>query len=84
MINQSFALDPNKVNKYGKTFGTIDFDPRSGISREVLKLNRNDTVVGDFHIGGGVYNVTLAELDRIIETAISAKESFQRRYILGL
>lgn len=83
-INQSFALNPSKMKKFGSLFGTIDFEPMTGISRAVLQNLRGDTVVGTFSIGDTNHNVTIAELDRIIETATSAKEGFQRRYILGI
>jgi hypothetical protein len=82
-VNQRHAIDQKKVQKFGKHFGSIDFEV-GPISHAVLELNRQDTKAGKFLIGGKEFDCTLAELDRIIETCQTAKEVFFQKYRLGL
>lgn len=83
-LNQTHAIDQQKVAKYGKYFGSIDFVTKNGITRSDLRRDKLDTVVGTFTIGGVDFNLTISELDRIIETGNAAKEVFIRKYTLGV
>jgi hypothetical protein len=82
-LNMTNAMDQKKIRRFGKLFGTIDFDIKENINPDVIKQKRSDTIVGKFHIAGKSFEVTLAELDRIIETAETAKSSFQKSYSMG-
>lgn len=82
-LNQSFAMDKNKVKRYGKVFGSIDFKLKQNISQELIKRQKPDLVIGSFYIAGKEIPVTLAELDRISETCEIAKSVFRKNYIMG-
>jgi len=83
-LNQTHAIDQQKVAKYGKYFGSIDFTTKNGVTRSDLQRDKLDVVVGAFTIGGHEFNITLSELDRILETGNAAKEVFIRKYTLGV
>ncbi len=83
-INARHAIDNERVTKsYGSMFGTIDFEPNE-ISKQVLQMEGNKANAGKFHIGGKEFNVTLAELDRIIETCQNAKSVFWQKFKFGV
>lgn len=77
------AMDQKKVQRYGKLFGSIDFEIKTNISEELIRRQRSDLVVGSFFIGGKEYQVTLAEIDRIAETCEIAKTIFRKSYSMG-
>lgn len=82
-LNMTHTMDQNKVKRYGSLFGSIDFNIDSNLTSDKIKNRRGDTVIGSFEIGGKTFPVTLAELDRIIETAESAKSTFFKSYTMG-
>ena len=61
----------------------IDFEINSELSTEQIKSRQGDTPVGAFQIDDKNFDVTLAEIDRIIETAQSAKSTFLKSYSMG-
>ena len=79
-INSRYAIDQEHVNKgFGSNFGSIDFDVNS-TSKERLELRGGKTIAGTFHIGGKEFELTLSELDRIIETLQTAKSIFYQKF----
>lgn len=77
------AMDQKKVKRYGKLFGTIDFTLSDHLNPDIINKRYTDTTIGSFHIGGKEFEITLAELDRIVETAEVAKSSFLKSYSMG-
>ena len=82
-LNMTHAMDKKKVKRYGKLFGSIDFQLTDNATAEVIKQRRSDTTIGEFEIGGKSFPVTLAEIDRIIETAENARNTFLKSYSMG-
>lgn len=82
-LNMAHAYDPERVKRFGKLFGTIDFEMNEQLSGEVIRQRRSDTKVGSLKIDGKEFGVTLAEVDRLIETLNSAKDVFYKGYTLG-
>lgn len=85
-INHSKGIDRRKTKHLGRYFSSIDFELPRSISLENVKKSSNSKnyIVGDFIIGGKPYTLTLAEIDRIQETMVNAKETFQKRLNAGL
>ena len=82
-LNQTYAMNQKKVRRYGKLFGSIDFDINTNLSAERVKETYMQTIAGTFKIGGKEFSVTLAELERISETADNAKSTFMKSYTMG-
>jgi len=82
-LNMAHAYDPDRVKRFGAIFGTIDFEMNELLSGEVIRQRRSDTKVGSLKIDGREFTVTLAEVDRLIETLNAAKEVFYKGYTLG-
>jgi len=79
-VNLIHALDGEKTRRYGQLFGTIDFNVIDSPNKTTLTKFGNDTAAGTFTIGGKDYQLTLAEIDRIIETCQTAKTVFFQKY----
>jgi hypothetical protein len=79
-VNTTIGMSPEKVKRFGELFGTIDFDVVEHPSKQQLDRFGNDTIAGKFHIGGKEFQLTLAELDRIVETCNIAKTVFFQKY----
>lgn len=82
-LNMTHAMNQEKVRRFGKLFGTIDFEMNQELSSDLINKQYKDTVVGTFQIGGKEFPVTLAELERISETADNAKTTFLKSYSMG-
>ena len=82
-INQTWAYDQKYVKKYGKLYGSIDFEVNENISADMFKKQQNKPVVGKLMIGGKKFDVTFQELDQIQRTLQAAKEVVNKRYKLG-
>lgn len=79
-INSRYAINQEAVSKgFGPNFGSIDFDVNS-TSKELLEVRGGKTVAGTFYIGGKQFELTLAELDRAIETLQTAKSTFYQKF----
>ena len=79
-----YGIDQDEVSRsYGPTFGSIDFELKS-TSKALLETKGNKTIAGTFHIGGRQFELTLAELDRVIETCQSAKTTFWQKFRFGM
>jgi len=83
-VNMSHAMDQDKVRRYGKLFGSIDFECNDKVSAEVFHQNPNSPVVGTLSIGGKSFNVTLDELKHLEQTCRDAHEVVMKRYRLGM
>ena len=82
-VNNTAAYDQKKVRKYGKLYGSIDFEVRDTISAHYFE-NNEKPVVGKLHIGGKTFDVTYQELDMIQRTLGTAKDTVNRKYKMGM
>lgn len=82
-LNQTHGMNPEKTKHYGPLFGSIDFEMNESLSGAVIRQRRGDTTIGSLKISGHSYNVTMNELERIIETLQSARDVFYKSYTLG-
>ena len=82
-VNQRYAIDKKRTQRYGSLWHTIDFELKDHISVDRYKQNPNQIPIGDFIIGGKRFTVTSAELKYIAETATDAAETFIKAVKLG-
>ena len=82
-VNNTFAYNQKKVRKYGKLYGSIDFEVSDTISEKYFE-NNEAPVVGKLEIGGKSFDVTYQELDQIAKTLTTAKEVVNRKYKMGM
>jgi len=83
-INQTWAYDQKYVKKYGKLYGSIDFEVNENVSGKLFEDSKQKPVVGKLMIGGKTFDVTYQELDMIQKTLQTAKETVNKRYKLGM
>ena len=83
-INQTWAYDQKYVRKYGKLYGSIDFEVKENLSAELFRKQPNKPVVGKLMIGGKTFDVTFQELDMIQKTLQAAKETVNKKYKMGM
>lgn len=79
-VNQSFAMNPEKVRKLGKYFSSIDFSVYPEMNRDLVRERLKSTPVGDFHIGGKDFQLNLGEIEHVIETMELARETFLKKF----
>ena len=82
-VNNTAAYDQKRVRKYGKLYGSIDFEVSDTISEKYFETNETP-IVGKLHIGGKTFDVTYQELDAIARTMGLAKDTVNRKYKLGM
>ena len=82
-INQSYAINQKKVRRYGKYYGSIDFECNPNITRKSFKDDLRNIEAGTFEISGRQYKLTWAEMTRIIETLRDAQEAMVKSYRYG-
>ena len=82
-VNNTAAYDQKRVRKYGKLYGSIDFEVSETISEHYFE-NNEKPVVGKLHIGGKTFDVTYQELDMIARTMNTAKDTVNRKYKMGM
>jgi len=82
-VNNTAAYDQKKVRKYGKLYGSIDFEVNDTISEHYFE-NNEKPVVGKLHIGNKTFDVTFQELDMIARTLHLAKDTVNRKYKMGM
>jgi len=82
-INNTAGYNQKKVRKYGKLYGSIDFEVNDNLSRYNLE-NQEAPIAGKLHIGNRTYEVTYPELALIAETLKSAKDVVNRKYKMGM
>lgn len=83
-VNQTWSYDQKYVKRYGKLYGSIDFEINENVSQELFKKQPTKPVVGKLMIGGKTFDVTYQELDMIARTMKTAKETINKRYKLGM
>ena len=83
-INQTWAYDQKYVKRYGKLYGSIDFEVNENVSSELFRKQKEKPVIGKLMIGGKSFDVTFQELDMIQKTLQAAKEVVNKRYKLGM
>jgi hypothetical protein len=83
-INQTWAYDQKYVKKYGKLYGSIDFEVNENVSGKLFENGKQKPVVGKLMIGGKTFDVTYQEIDQIVRTLKTAKETVNKRYKLGM
>ena len=82
-VNNTAAYDQKKVSKYGKLYGSIDFEINDSISEHYFE-NNEKPVIGKLHIGNKTFDVTYQELDSIQKTLQLAKDVVNRKYKMGM
>lgn len=82
-LNMTNGMNPKKVERFGRLFGTIDFEVSNTLTNEQLQKTGRRSIVGEFKIGGHSFPITLEELDRLIETAESATSVINKGYRIG-
>tara|TARA_R100000353_G_C6478554_1_gene188510 strand:+ start:770 stop:1033 length:264 start_codon:yes stop_codon:yes gene_type:complete len=82
-VNNTAAYDQKKIRKYGKLYGSIDFEVSDTISAHYFE-NNEKPVVGKLHIGGKTFDVTYQELDMIQRTLGTAKDVVNRKHKMGM
>ena len=83
-LNAGYAMNQEKVDRFGKVFSSIDFTRNQKLSNEYFQQNGKSAVVGEFHINGMAVPITLHELQRIQETVGNAQDIIYKSYRLGL
>ena len=83
-INSRFAVDQNKTRKYGRFYGSIDFECNEKVSAQVFKSNVNGVNVGEFIIGNSRFPMSMEELELMEQTCREARETVMKRYRLGM
>jgi|TARA_R110000803_G_scaffold46122_3_gene96877 hypothetical protein len=82
-VNNTAGYDQKKVRKYGKLYGSIDFEINDNIPKHYFE-NNEAPVVGKLHIGNKTFDVTYNELDEITRTLRSAKDVVNRKYKMNM
>ena len=83
-VNQAWSYDQKHVRRYGKLYGSIDFEVNENVSRKLFEKQPEKPVVGKLMIGGKTFDVTYQELDMIQKTLQAAKEVVNKKYKLGM
>ena len=83
-VNNTAMYDQKKVKRYGKLYGTIDFDVNENVSQEMFEKVPEKPTVGRLEIGGKKFDVTFQELDMLAETIDAAKKTVLMRYRMGM
>ena len=65
-VNQIYSINQEKVKRFGKYFGSIDFEVAS-TNRQQLKFKGDKVKAGEFCIGSKRYECSLEDLDAIVE-----------------
>jgi|TARA_R100000541_G_scaffold41311_3_gene48717 hypothetical protein len=82
-VNNTAQYDQKKVQKFGKLYGTIDFEINDNLTAHNFETNETP-VVGKLHIGSRSFEVTYQELDMIARTMNSSKDIVNRKYKMGM
>ena len=83
-INQTWAYDQKHVRRYGKLYGSIDFEINENVSQKLFEKQPEKPVIGKLMIGGKTFDVTYQELDMIQKTLGTAKDTVNRKYKMGM
>jgi hypothetical protein len=83
-INNTAQWDQKKVTRYGKLYGSIDFEVNDKVSEYMFENMPEKPIIGKFEIGGKRFDMTYQELDLVIQTLEEAKKTVQMRYRMGM
>ena len=75
-INQRYSINQEKVSKWGKYFGSIDFE-LSSATRQQLNSRGNQIQAGEFVIADKKFKCTLEDIDNIIDSCKMGKCSIR-------
>ena len=82
-LNQTAAIDQDKVRHLGKNYASIDFEINDSISEHYFE-NNEKPVVGKLIIGNSRFDVTYQEIDHMVRTLHAAKDVINRKYKMGM
>ena len=82
-INGRHAINQKVARRYGKLWGSVDFECNQNVSADAFHDNPDRPTVGQFMIGGKRFDVTMEELNYIQQTAKDAQDVVMKRYRLG-
>jgi len=82
-VNLKYGQDPKKTRHLGSLFNTIDFEVASS-NKAISETGKKNTPAGTLQIGGKEFNLTIGELDHLIETCQLAKNTFFQKYRFGM
>jgi len=83
-VNHRHSYDKTKVERMGKIFATIDFERNEKYLSEQYRNRDKAAPCGTFTIGGKEFQVSVAELRKIAETAEAGAEIVEKSYKLGM
>ncbi len=75
-VNQRYSINQEKVSKWGKYYGGIDFEVAS-VNKEQLNFKGNSVTAGEFVIAERKYKCSLDDLDSIIDSCKMGKCSIR-------
>jgi len=82
-LNQTAAIDPERVKHLGKNYATIDFEIKDQVNADEFKYSKMKPIVGTFVIGNKRVEVTFSELNHIMSTAGAAMNQCDMAYRMG-
>ncbi len=82
-VNQTAAINPDKVKHLGKNYATIDFEINDHVDPNEFKYSKMKPIVGTFVIGNKRVEVTFSELNHIMGTANMAMNQCDMAYRIG-
>jgi len=83
-INNRHSVDQQKVRRYGRHYGSIDFECNQSIDANLFQKSPERPVIGTFMIDNKSFDLTWDELELIEETMKTARETTMKRYRLGM
>ena len=84
-VNNFWGADRNKLDqKYGRFFFFFYIEVCKPPTKQDFNRNQENVPVGKFKIGSNSYDLTLSELNQLIETCNVAKTTFFQKYRLGV
>lgn len=67
-INQRFGIDQKRKGKLSKYFQSIDFELNDRLTNTIIRQRQNDTKIGILFVGNFKTQVSINEIDNIIES----------------
>ena len=82
-LNQTAAIDQDKVRHLGKNYASIDFEIKEHVNANDFKYAKMKPIVGTFVIGNRQVEVTYSELNHIMRTASDSMNLCDQSYRMG-
>ena len=79
-LNQTAAIDQDKVRHLGKNYASIDFEIKEHVDASEFKYAKMKPVIGTFIIGNRRVEVTYSELNHIMRTASDSMNLCDQSY----